>query len=128
LTVAEKKRGRPKIEFDLTELEKLAALQCTDEELAAWFECSVDTIQRRRKEDEAFLRSYQKGREGGKISLRRLQWKTAQGGHAGMQIWLGKNWTDQRDRSDLDVTQVGTPELNVILSAEGADDPESETP
>jgi hypothetical protein len=123
------KRGRPKIEFDLAELEKLAALQCTDEELAAWFDCSVDTIQRRRKDDEAFLRSYQKGREGGKISLRRLQWKTAQGGHAGMQIWIGKQWLNQRDRSDFDINAT-TPSLNVILSGDEppSDESEPETP
>ena len=40
--------ARPKIRIDLSELERLAGLQCTDEELAAWFNVSIRTITRRR--------------------------------------------------------------------------------
>jgi hypothetical protein len=35
--------------INLAELEKLAAMQCTDEEIAAWFNVSTRTIERRRK-------------------------------------------------------------------------------
>ncbi len=37
-------------DIDLGELEKLCVLQCTDEEIAAWFGVSVRTIERRRTE------------------------------------------------------------------------------
>jgi len=36
-------------EISQTELEKLAALQCTDEEIASWFGVTTRTIERRRK-------------------------------------------------------------------------------
>ena len=39
--------GRPPKKFDLAELEKLCILQCTIEEVAAFFEVSHDTVQRR---------------------------------------------------------------------------------
>ena len=39
-------------EIDLNELEKLSGLQCTDEEIAAWFGVSTRTIERRRLEPE----------------------------------------------------------------------------
>ena len=35
--------------IDLGELEKLCSLQCTDEEIAAWFKVTTRTIERRRK-------------------------------------------------------------------------------
>jgi hypothetical protein len=40
---------RPKSDIDLEELEKLCAMQCTDEEIAAFLRVSTRTIERRRK-------------------------------------------------------------------------------
>lgn len=97
-------KGRPKIVFNdkmLEELEKLYAIQCTDAEVAAFFGVSEDTIQRRKKDDESFLARYTKGKEEGKRSLRRLQWKSAEKGSIPMQIFLGKNILGQSDRQDI---------------------------
>lgn len=97
-------KGRPKIVFSdemIEELEKLCELQCTDAEIAAFFGVSEDTIQRRKKDDEGFLAKYTKGKEAGKRSLRRLQWKSAEGGNVAMQIFLGKNLLGQSDRQDI---------------------------
>jgi hypothetical protein len=41
-----KKRGGPKAKIDIGEAEKLAALGCTNEELAAWFGVGHGTIDR----------------------------------------------------------------------------------
>ena len=41
--------ARPKAKIDLTELEKLCGMQCTDEEIAAFFGVNKRTIVRRRK-------------------------------------------------------------------------------
>jgi hypothetical protein len=40
---------RPKAKIDLVELEKLCAMKCTDEEIAAFFGVSTKTVERRRK-------------------------------------------------------------------------------
>ena len=97
-----KKKGRPEIEFNLEELEKLARLQCTQEEIASFFGCSIDTIQRRMKDDEEFCGAYKKGVDEGKMSLRRAQFKAALGGNVTMQIWLGKQYLGQSDKQEVD--------------------------
>ena len=96
-----KKCGRPKKEFDFEALRKLAALQCTDEELADFFDVSTKTIERRRKHDEEFCLVLRKGKSQGRISLRRAQMRTAEKGNATMQIWLGKQILGQRDKHEV---------------------------
>ena len=113
-----KKMGRPRIEFDLAQVEGLASIMATDVEIAQVFGCSVRTIEMRKVSDPDFLRALQKGRAAGKLSLRRTQWAVARGQEAQpatataparpriapnptMLIWLGKDWLDQRDRQDI---------------------------
>lgn len=84
--------ARPKIELDYNAIEKLANIQCTQKEIASFLGCSVDTLQR----DEKFCDLYNKGKENGKMSLRRMQFKLAEKSYA-MAIWLGKQYLGQRD-------------------------------
>ena len=107
------KRGRPKIEFDLEQVEKLAMLQCTYDELAAFFDCSKDTIINRMKDDESFSAAYKNGLEKGKMSLRRMQWRAAESGNVTMLIWLGKQHLDQVDKQD--VKHSGEMDIEVKL-------------
>lgn len=107
------KRGRPKIEFDLKQVEKLAMLQCTYDELAAFFDCSKDTIINRMKDDESFSAAYKSGLEKGKMSLRRLQWRAAESGNVTMLIWLGKQHLGQTDKQD--VKHSGEMDIEVKL-------------
>jgi len=97
--LASNKGGRPKVEFDLEMVAKLSSLHCTLDELAAFFECDVSTIKRRKSSDPEFCAAIYKGRERGKTSLRDLQFKAAKRGNVSMQIWLGKNILNQSDRS-----------------------------
>jgi len=89
-------RGRKPAEIDLKELEKLCALQCTVDELAAFFDLDRTTILRRMKNKE-FAALVQRGREKGKVSLRRAQMQAAQNGNATMLVWLGKQILGQKD-------------------------------
>lgn len=107
------KRGRPKIEFDLKQVEKLAMLQCTYDELAAFFDCSKDTIINRMKDDESFSAAYKNGLEKGKMSLRRMQWRAAESGNVTMLIWLGKQHLGQTDKQD--VKHSGEMDIEVKL-------------
>jgi hypothetical protein len=101
--------GRPQKEIDQTQFEKLCGLQCTQEEIAGWFDCSPDTIENwcKRTYKESFSEVFGKKREAGKISLRRSQWRLAEKS-AAMAIFLGKNYLGQsdhvviEDRSALD--------------------------
>ncbi len=71
--------GRPKKEFDLNEVYKLGQIQATHEEMASFLECARSTVEKEFSGNESFRTAYKKGIDHGKISLRRLQLKTARG-------------------------------------------------
>jgi len=81
--------------LDLTELERLSEMQCTDEEIAAWFKVTTRTIERRRK-NRAFAEVMDRGEAKGRISVRRMQMKLLEQGNA-IGVWLGKQILGQTD-------------------------------
>lgn len=89
--------ARPKKHIDMELVEKLAHIHCTQEEIAEVVGVSVKTLQR----SAEFCRVYKKGISSGRMSLRRQQWKTAEKGSVAMQIWLGKQYLNQKDDHDL---------------------------
>lgn len=92
------KNGRPPIEIDKDQFEKLCGIQCTEEEISGWFKCSLDTLSRwcKKEYNETFAEIYKKYAASGKTSLRRYQFKLAQT-NASMAIWLGKQYLGQKD-------------------------------
>ena len=94
--------GRPKKEIDYDTVEKLASIQCTQEEIASFLNLSVRTLQR----DEEFCRLYKKGQENGKMSLRRIQFKLAEK-NTSMAIFLGKQYLGQKDMPELEEKSNG---------------------
>ena len=97
--------GRPKKEIDYTTVEKLANIQCTQDEIASFLGISTRTLQR----DEQFMELFNRGRENGKMSLRRIQWKHAEKS-VPMAIWLGKQYVGQRDK--VEYTDDGMKAIN----------------
>ena len=89
--------ARPKFKIDYEMVEKLAGIQCTQQEIASFLGCSVDTLQR----DEKFCGLYKKGQENGKMSLRRIQYKLAEKNPT-MAIFLGKQYLGQRDNIEVE--------------------------
>jgi hypothetical protein len=117
------KPGRPRKEIDLTEAEKLCALQCTAQEIADWFHVSVDTLDKRIREQRGvgFSDFFATHRTNGKIALRRMMFKLAQQ-NATMCIFLAKNHLGMVDKLETDVTTKGesinAPEITVKLAGE----------
>ena len=105
------KNGRPLIEIDWVEFDKLCAIQATLEEIAGWYCCSVDTIENKCKSEKGmrFSEYYAQKRSTGKISLRRAQHNMALKNPT-MAIWLGKNWLEQSDKNEI--KQANTHALN----------------
>ena len=87
-----KKVGRPKKELDTNMIEKLASIFCTNEEISTIVGCHSDTLA------DNFSEYLKKGRDKGKMSLRRMQWEKAQSGNTTMLIWLGKQMLGQKDK------------------------------
>jgi hypothetical protein len=118
------KMGRPVVEFtDKTweQLEAMAQLHCTGEEMAAIIGVSYDTLVLRVKERHGvtFSEWYKTHSHGGKMSLRRAQFKTAvEKGNPTMQIWLGKQYLGQTD--NVDITHHA-PRPTVIKRVDGTE-------
>lgn len=92
------KTGRPRIEIDGKHFEALCGMMCTEDEIAGFYHCSVDTVERwcKREYGLSFADAFKMYSANGKISLRRMQFKIAER-NAAMAIFLGKNYLGQRD-------------------------------
>tara|TARA_R100001082_G_scaffold48688_1_gene26254 strand:- start:1070 stop:1375 length:306 start_codon:yes stop_codon:yes gene_type:complete len=94
--------ARPKkYNIDTKQVQKLASLGCTNKEMADFFGCSPDLLE---KSYSVFLT---KGRAEMKMRLRQLQWQSATKGNVTMQIFLGKNMLGQQDR--IEQTELDEP-------------------
>ena len=90
--------GRPKTNIEKEQFEKLCSMQATVQEIAGFFDCSHDTIERWVKQEygKTFADVFKSKRVGGLLSLRRSQFKLAEK-NAAMAIWLGKQYLAQKD-------------------------------
>jgi hypothetical protein len=95
-SVEESKMARPKSRINVEELEKLCALQCTDDEIAAYFGVSTRTVERRRK-FESFQEAMGRGRAKGRLSVRRQLFRLSNNGNLGATIFLAKNLLGYKD-------------------------------
>jgi hypothetical protein len=88
--------ARPETKIDLVELDKLCGMQCTDEEVAAFFGVSTRTIERRRRV-ERYREAMDRARAKGRVSVRRSLFRLASGGNVAAAIFLAKNLLGYRD-------------------------------
>lgn len=93
--------GRPPIVFDYGVVERMASLGCTVEEVAVALGITRETVYARCRTDPQFAHAYSTGKEMGRTTLRRLQWRKANEGSDTMLIWLGKQILNQKDRQEL---------------------------
>ncbi len=101
---AGRKPVRPSTPEDFDELEKLMAFYPSREELANWFECSTQSLDRKIKShfkcnfeqlrDKRFTKT--------RIAIKRKQIEVALKGNPTMLIWCGKIMLGQSDTSDAD--------------------------
>jgi hypothetical protein len=88
--------ARPEAKIDLVEMEKLYGMQCTDEEVAAFFGVSTRTIERRRKV-KRFREAMDRAKAKGRVSVRRSLFRLANAGNIAAAIFLAKNLLGYRD-------------------------------
>ena len=96
---------RPKAKIDLAELEKLCAMQCTDEEVAAFLGVSTRTIERRRQVKK-FNDVMERGKAKGRLSVRRHLFRLAGVGNVAAAIFLSKNLLGYKDYFNSELTGV----------------------
>lgn len=124
--------GRPVKNIDQAQVEKLAGIGCTLEEMAVVLDCAENTLRRR------FGRAIKAGRLNANASLRRTQWQTATGTattktvkvapdgatvttttegrapSAAMQIWLGKQLLGQKEKVEASGPNGGPIETHEL--------------
>jgi len=106
--------GRKPTKIDLLEIEKLAVMQCTNDEMAGFFGVSLRTIEGRVKTAE-FSEAIARGRAKGRISLRKAQLKAAEAGNGAMLTWLGKQYLAQRDVCPIELSGPGGGPIKISL-------------
>jgi hypothetical protein len=99
--------GRPRKDIDPRAVLRLAELHCTVSEIASVLGCSPDTLARR------YAAEIAKGKDTGRMSLRRMQWAAARKGNVTMLIFLGKAILGQSDRPE----EMTPQEARVRLAA-----------
>lgn len=100
--------GPEKTPVVLDQVEALAAMGCTLEEIGRIVGVSPRTLIRWQKE-ETFRDALERGRCLARVSLRRALWKSAEGGSVPAQIFLGKRMLGQRDEPETKPPDI--PEL-----------------
>ena len=122
-----KKVGRPKIELNLGELERLSRLNCTMPEISAYFDIPLRTLEDKFTNEPEVRKAIEKGRATGMLSLRRKQIQIMEDtNNSTMAIWLGKQMLGQTDRQEirqdinieerkvLDVSRLSDDDLNYL--------------
>lgn len=104
--------ARPRKQVDEEQLEKLAMMQCTIEEIAAFFDVSHDTIQRR------FACHIKKGNAKGRMSMKRALFEKMNKGDLGAMVWWGKNFAGMSDKVEQK-TEVKAEQKIVFTSSWG---------
>lgn len=99
--MARPRKNPPQKEKEIAEqVEKLGTIHCTWREICAVVGEKEDYLQKR------FSEFYEKGRERGKMTLRRQMFHTAMGGNVTMQIWLSKQYLGMADKQEIKQTEV----------------------
>ena len=110
--MARPKSGRTaKIELNIEQIEKLAAINCTLVEMASFFNCSVDTLQRN------YAANITKGRENGKVSLRRLMWDQGHKGNSTALKYLVHNILKEKIEDQTNSNDEKTNEVMDKINA-----------
>ena len=99
--------GRPRVDIKEKEFDSLCAMQCTEEEIAAFYGCTIDTINNwcKRTFGQTFSEIYPQKRALGKASLRRAGFKMAQSVPS-VHIFYAKNFLGMTDKIEQTVHEV----------------------
>jgi hypothetical protein len=107
--------ARPEAKIDLVELEKLCGMQCTDEEIAAFFGVSTRTIERRRQ-GKRFREVMERAKAKGRVSVRRSLFRLANAGNIAAAIFLAKNLLGYRDVVNTEHSGVAGGPIQIAAS------------
>ena len=105
--------ARKRINIDFTQLDKLLAMQATLKEVAFYFDCSEDTIERATKREKGMTFEQYRDikKQGGLISLRRNIWQMS-AKVPSVAIFLSKNYLGLTDKVENEVNVQSTTKID----------------
>lgn len=112
-------RGRPKIKIDLEQLARIASTFATIEQAAIILGCGRRTLLDRMRLDRATKDAWEDGLQRGKYSLKRLQWRHANGNGSAavnMTIHMSKHHLGETDKAAFELSGPGGSPIQVVLS------------
>lgn len=103
---AKQGRGRPKAVINWAEVDKYLQSQCDGAHIASLFGIHPNTLYIACEEKfKMNFSEYSAKKKGeGKELLRARQFKAAMDGDKTMLVWLGKQYLEQREKSDSNIT------------------------
>ena len=108
--------GRPKTVIDIDSLQKICRLNCTMPEIATFLNIPLRTLEDKYTNDQEIRNAIDKGRNEGKLSLRRKQMQIMdETNNPTMAIWLGKQLLGQRDKHDVVTEDKSSSKLSEAL-------------
>ena len=129
-TEKKKSPGRPKKPIDWKVFEAFCKLQATQQEVCGALSISHEALNQKIAEyygddDDGkpynFLKIHREIGAEGLISLRRSQFENAiNRKNSSMQIWLGKQYLNQRDKSDLTTDGARVEGMQIVVESEQA--------
>jgi len=110
--------GRPKVEIDMVELEKLASVGLNEQQIADYMGVSTDTFGRRKKDDPDFAECIKRGKSKGIAKIANNLYAQSCEGNVSAGIFFMKNragWSDKQDLNANVKTEVsGTVKISPI--------------
>lgn len=103
------------------QFKSLCEIQCTQAEIAHVMNVDEETLCRLVKEHYGmtYSEAYKRFSDGGKASLRRMQFQKAQEGSNAMLIWLGKQYLGQSDKIvNVDIDKQEAEALALLSNIE----------
>lgn len=110
--------GRKRIEIDLKQVEKLAAIGLNEQQIADSLGISVPTLEDRKKNNQDFLSALKKGKAKGIAQVANNLFEQSKNGNVSAGIFFMKNRAGWKDKTEtehsggfsitLDAKDVGT--------------------
>jgi hypothetical protein len=108
--------GRPEIKIDWKKVDGYLKAQCNGTGIASILGISPETLYRAcQRDNKVVFDVYSAQKKGeGKELLRAKQFQIAMQDNVPMNIWLGKQYLEQKDKSDIDHT-TGGDKINITF-------------
>lgn len=126
MVVYSRRVGRPKhVRCRVSDIRKLAALQVTEREAAAFFGMRAKTFRQLLATDELAAQAWEEGQQSGLTRLREIQFRLARKS-ASMAVFLGKQYLKQNEiliteHSGRDGAPIETMDYSKLDAAERKD-------